>query len=866
MTNKSNQTSDIELVLHTIGYNVTAYEQLYNRYSAIIYSLIRKIIADPIIAQNTLLKVFTVFLKRIEYYDTSKDNVFTWLMLLTRNISLDVLKRLKPVNNDITYDDKYEIEIIVPKLSSAITPIAFDESSEKIKSYKNQLTEVQNLIFSHVFFSGQNDEEIAKKLNIPAVTIKEKILITMESLMQIYREQEKHDSSRKEIIDLIKLDVLGCLSEEEKKHFNSLKQSIPDFPWTELGDYQNLMALISTSLPIEKPPVELSGKINNILVNIAQGKSYEADAVVKPNITKQPQTVNKVSAEDPKKTNHDFAIKFKDPAQNPLFIFKKQEPQNKSQKFISPLSKAENNIKIMDRKPETNIHSNFIGQKENQQVSAKDENTVQTKILQPTSARLNINTMPNKSSDLKREVQQVSVKNDNVTQAKSIQSTSDRININSKLNPPSDFKKEVQQVPAKNEKIAQAKSLQPNSDRFNIKSTPDDSSTLNKEIQPVPEKNDKVLQSKSIQSTSDKLNIGSKSNEPPNTKKETQQATTNDEKAVQSKKILAKTDTTNIKQPADKSTTSLNEKKLVNTKKSEPNVSAEAVIQKTKTKDSININEIISRIEDQNSIDAVSEEVAPEDDEVNLLKKKLKRNFYMSAALIIFLIISSTFIYLNFNSTSDKPIKKHSNLANADINKTNTPEVTSDPQVMAETNDTRKQESITDPKQMESGQNNIPLHLPLVDSSLSGNNIVAETKNDSNLAALNNVQLSNKPTVMVEKKLIAASLSDINQVKEDPTIFVAVEEQPQLIGGLQGVTNKIFYPELANKLGIEGKVIVQAIVDENGNVSSVKTIKGIGGGCDEIAMDAIKDSKFIPGKQKGNPVKVQITIPIVFKR
>jgi TonB family protein len=249
-----------------------------------------------------------------------------------------------------------------------------------------------------------------------------------------------------------------------------------------------------------------------------------------------------------------------------------------------------------------------------------------------------------------------------------------------------------------------------------------------------------------------------------------------------------------------------------------------------------------------------------------LLKKKLKRNFYMSAALIIFLIISSTFIYLNFNSTSDKPIKKHSNLANADINKTNTPEVTSDPRVMAETNDTRKQESITDPKQMESGQNNIPLHLPLVDSSLSGNNIVAETKNDSNLAALNNVQLSNKPTVMVEKKLIAASLSDINQVKEDPTIFVAVEEQPQLIGGLQGVTNKIFYPELANKLGIEGKVIVQAIVDENGNVSSVKTIKGIGGGCDEIAMDAIKDSKFIPGKQKGNPVKVQITIPIVFKR
>ena len=44
-----------------------------------------------------------------------------------------------------------------------------------------------------------------------------------------------------------------------------------------------------------------------------------------------------------------------------------------------------------------------------------------------------------------------------------------------------------------------------------------------------------------------------------------------------------------------------------------------------------------------------------------------------------------------------------------------------------------------------------------------------------------------------------------------------------------------------------------------------KVLNGIGGGCDEMAVDAVKKTKFNPGTQNGKPVKVQVTIPIVFK-
>lgn len=102
--------------------------------------------------------------------------------------------------------------------------------------------------------------------------------------------------------------------------------------------------------------------------------------------------------------------------------------------------------------------------------------------------------------------------------------------------------------------------------------------------------------------------------------------------------------------------------------------------------------------------------------------------------------------------------------------------------------------------------------------------------------------------------------------KEDaPVFFVAVEEMPEPIGGIQAIQQLINYPEIAKRAGVEGKVYILAFVDEDGNVQKAQVIKGIGGGCDEEAMSAVLKTKFKPGKQRGKPVKVQVSIPIVFK-
>lgn len=105
--------------------------------------------------------------------------------------------------------------------------------------------------------------------------------------------------------------------------------------------------------------------------------------------------------------------------------------------------------------------------------------------------------------------------------------------------------------------------------------------------------------------------------------------------------------------------------------------------------------------------------------------------------------------------------------------------------------------------------------------------------------------------------------SDLSNDEDD--LFVVVEEMPKLIGGLQSLQSKIEYPEQAKKMGIEGRVTVTFIVDEDGNVENPMIVRGIGGGADEEALRAVKEVKFTPGLQRGKPVRVKYTLPVVFR-
>ena len=100
----------------------------------------------------------------------------------------------------------------------------------------------------------------------------------------------------------------------------------------------------------------------------------------------------------------------------------------------------------------------------------------------------------------------------------------------------------------------------------------------------------------------------------------------------------------------------------------------------------------------------------------------------------------------------------------------------------------------------------------------------------------------------------------------DTPIFVAYDEAPAPIGGFPAIQAKLVYPEIARKAGVEGRVYVNVLIDEKGNVIDTKILKSLGNnGCDEAAVNAIRQVKWKPAKQRDKPVKVWVGIPVVFK-
>lgn len=92
-----------------------------------------------------------------------------------------------------------------------------------------------------------------------------------------------------------------------------------------------------------------------------------------------------------------------------------------------------------------------------------------------------------------------------------------------------------------------------------------------------------------------------------------------------------------------------------------------------------------------------------------------------------------------------------------------------------------------------------------------------------------------------------------------------VDSLPLPIGGMASIQKNILYPEIARRAGIEGTVFVLTEIDEKGNVVVASIREGIGAGCDEAAIEAIKHVKFKPAIRDGVPVKHRITIPVKFK-
>jgi protein TonB len=117
---------------------------------------------------------------------------------------------------------------------------------------------------------------------------------------------------------------------------------------------------------------------------------------------------------------------------------------------------------------------------------------------------------------------------------------------------------------------------------------------------------------------------------------------------------------------------------------------------------------------------------------------------------------------------------------------------------------------------------------------------------------------------------LAMEFVPIEEEEDEEVAFIIVEDMPKFQGGDQNtfrawIQSNLKYPEIAAENGISGKVFVNFVVNKNGDVVDAKVVRGVDPSLDQEALRVVRSSpKWTPGKQRGKPVKVQFTFPIVF--
>lgn len=147
--------------------------------------------------------------------------------------------------------------------------------------------------------------------------------------------------------------------------------------------------------------------------------------------------------------------------------------------------------------------------------------------------------------------------------------------------------------------------------------------------------------------------------------------------------------------------------------------------------------------------------------------------------------------------------------------------------------------------------------IDIVDDDIEVEEFVITTEDDKDLG------------VEIVDYVDAGQEAEEEVVEEVP--FAIVEQKPTFKGGDQNtftkwVFSQIEYPEIAKENGVQGRVVLEFIVDTDGAVRNVKVLRGVDSSLDKEAVRVVSSSpKWTPGKQRDKAVKVKFVFPVIFQ-
>ena len=173
--------TEAELVALLKQRQQAAFSYLYDNYSGALYNIILAIVPDRDLANDVLQEVFIKIWRQSEAYDATKGRLFTWMMNIARNASIDMLRNK---NYQKTQQNRELTENVYDSGGSSVTNIDNIGLRKLVHSLKNEYKTLLELSY----FQGFTQDEISKMLNIPLGTVKTRLRTALLQLRELMKK------------------------------------------------------------------------------------------------------------------------------------------------------------------------------------------------------------------------------------------------------------------------------------------------------------------------------------------------------------------------------------------------------------------------------------------------------------------------------------------------------------------------------------------------------------------------------------------------------------------------------------------------------------------------------------------------------
>ena len=168
---KDEVSADATLVLRFLQKDVSAFEQLYDRHSHLVYSVVLRILQQAGTAEEVVQDVFLQLWRNAAQYDRSRGPFVPWLLTLARNRALDTL-RLKSERQRRREDQTEKLPPVTVSAPEYEKTLDEKRAAEKVRALMGELIPQQKKAIELAYFEGLSHTEIAEALKEPLGTVK----------------------------------------------------------------------------------------------------------------------------------------------------------------------------------------------------------------------------------------------------------------------------------------------------------------------------------------------------------------------------------------------------------------------------------------------------------------------------------------------------------------------------------------------------------------------------------------------------------------------------------------------------------------------------------------------------------------------